>query len=187
MPRRLNKTCLVTRKFPAKLLSPLDVQALNCPLSFFATNSYNVVGVSFRCPSPAVINFNPAAWQTTSRKRRYPDPMYTFLYGYRCTCLSKIEVQLCRLTWFKRRIIDRSLQGTIHNQCHSINARRETFENVTTVLICFNGREQPAAILSESTKYCDSYCAEHREIIADHLSKARWSSAGSPLRIRDMP
>ena len=55
--------------------------------------------------------------------------------------------KLCRLTWFKRRIIDGSLQGTIHNQCHSVSARRETFENVTTVLICLNGREQPAAIL----------------------------------------
>jgi hypothetical protein len=113
--------------------------------------------------------------------------MYTFLYGYGCARLSKIEVQLCRLAWFKRRIIDGSLQGTIHNQCHSVNARRETFENVTTVLICFNRREQPAAILSESTKYCDSYCAKHWEIMADHRSKARWSSAGSPLWIRDMP
>ena len=61
--------------------------------------------------------------------------------------MSEIEVQLCRLTLFKRRIIDGSLQGTIHNQCHSVSARRETFENVTTVLICFNGCEQPAAIL----------------------------------------
>ena len=137
----------VTGRLPAGLLAPLDVQAVNCPLKFFATNPYNVVGASFRCPGPAVINFNPAAWQTTSRKRRYPNPVYTFLYGYRCARLSEIEVQLCRLTWFKRRIIDGSLQGTIHNQCHSVSARRETFENVTTVLICFNGREQPAAIL----------------------------------------
>jgi hypothetical protein len=52
-----------------------------------------------------------------------------------------------RLTWFKRRIIDGSLQGTVHNQCHSVNASRETFQNITTLLICFNGREQPAAIL----------------------------------------
>jgi len=29
--------------------------------------------------------------------------------------LSEIEVKLCRHTWFKRRIIDGSLQGTIHN------------------------------------------------------------------------
>ena len=31
--------------------------------------------------------------------------MYTFSYGYRCARLSKIEVKVCRLTWFKRRII----------------------------------------------------------------------------------
>jgi len=73
--------------------------------------------------------------------------VYTFVYGYRCTRLSEIEVKLCRLTWFKRRIIDGSLQGTIYNQCYPVTARRETFQNVTTVLICFNGREQPAAIL----------------------------------------
>jgi hypothetical protein len=48
-------------------------------------------------------------------------------------------------------------------------------------------RSRCAAILNESTKYCDSYCAKHWGIMADHLSKARWSSAGSPLRIRDMP
>jgi hypothetical protein len=108
-PRRPNKPCLVTGRFPAELLPPLDVQAVNCPVKFFATNTYNVVGASFRCPGPAVINFNPAAWQTASRKRRYPNPMYTFLYGYRSARLSEIEVQLCRLTWFKRRIIDGSL------------------------------------------------------------------------------
>jgi hypothetical protein len=62
--------------------------------------------------------------------------------------LSEIEIKLCRLTWFKRRIIDGSLQGPIHNQCHSVSAPRETFENVTTVLICFNGSEETAAILS---------------------------------------
>src|SRR4029450_7255135 len=73
--------------------------------------------------------------------------MYTFLYGYRSVRLSEIEVKLCRLTWFKHRIIDGSLQRTIHNQCHSVSARREIFQNVTTVLICLNCREQPAAIL----------------------------------------
>jgi GNAT superfamily N-acetyltransferase len=81
-PGRLNRPCLVTGRLPAELLPPLDVQAVNCPLKFFATNTYYVVGASFRCPGPAVINFNPAAWQTTSRKRRYPNSVYTFLYGY---------------------------------------------------------------------------------------------------------
>src|SRR4029077_11625250 len=146
-PRRLNKPYLVTSRLPAELLSLLDAHAVNCPLKFFATNPYDVVGASFRCPGPAVINFNPATWQTTSRKRRYPNPMYTFSYGYRCARLSGIEVKWRRLTWFRPRIIYGSLQGPIHNQCHSVSARRETVENVTTVLICFNGREQPAAIL----------------------------------------
>ena len=105
------------------------------------------LAAAFHRPAAAVINFNPAIRQTTSGKGWYPNPVYTFLYGYRCARLSEIEVKLRRLTWFKRRIIDGSLQGTIHNQCHSVNARRETFQNVTTVLICFNGRQQPAAIL----------------------------------------
>src|SRR6476661_76868 len=140
-PRRLNDTCLVTRKFPAKLLPPLDVQAVNCPLKFFAANPYNVVGTSFCCPGPAVINFDPAAWQTTSRKRRYPNPVYPSFYRYGCARLSETKVKLCRLTWFKRRIIDRSLQGTLHNQCHSVTARHEIFQTVTTVLICFDRRE----------------------------------------------
>ena len=105
-----------------------------------------LLALASRRPRPAVINFNPAAWQTTSRKCRYPNPVYTFLYGYGCARLSEIEVQLCRLTWFKRRIIDGSLHGATHNQCHSVSALRETFENVMTVLICSNGREQPAAI-----------------------------------------
>ena len=73
--------------------------------------------------------------------------MYAFLYGYKCARLSEIEVKLCGLTWIKHRIIDGSLNGTIHNQCHSVSARCEIFQNVTTVLICPNCREQPAAIL----------------------------------------
>src|SRR6476646_4348803 len=97
-PRRPNKPFLVTGRLSAELLPPLDVQAVNCPLKFFAANPYNVVGTSFCCPGPAVINFDPAAWQTTSRKRRYPNSVYTSLYRYGCARLSETKVKLCRLT-----------------------------------------------------------------------------------------
>jgi len=60
-----------------------------------------------------------------------------FFTVYRCARLSEIEVQLCRLTWFKRRIIDGSLRGTIHNQRQLGKCPARDFQNVTTVLICF--------------------------------------------------
>src|SRR4051812_37956 len=62
MPGTPNKTWLVAGRLTAELLASLDVQAVNCALKFFTTNPYNVVGASLPCPSPAVINFNPAAW-----------------------------------------------------------------------------------------------------------------------------
>src|SRR6266480_4575834 len=72
------------------------------------------------------INFHPATGQTTSGKCRYPNPMFTFRYGYERAPLFELKIQLCRITWFERRIIDGSLHGTIHNQCHPVIACRET-------------------------------------------------------------
>jgi len=69
----------VAGRLTASLLSSLNVQAVNCSLKFFATNPHDVVRASFRCPGAAVINFYPAAWQTTSCKRGYPNPVCTFL------------------------------------------------------------------------------------------------------------
>src|SRR5262245_47065654 len=65
------------------LLASLDVFAVNCPLQFFPANPYDVVGSRFRRPAATVINFDPATRETTPGKRRYPHPMFTFLYGHR--------------------------------------------------------------------------------------------------------
>jgi hypothetical protein len=61
--------------------------------------------------------------------------------------MREIKVQLCRLTRFERRIIDRGLHGTIHNQCDSVIARREPFQNVMAVGVCLNCRQQSASIV----------------------------------------
>jgi hypothetical protein len=128
------------------LLAPFDVSAVNCPLQFFSTNPYDVGGASFRRPAPTVINFDPVTGQTTSGKRRYPNPMLTFLHGYRCPSLREIKIQLCRLTCFDCRVVDGSLHGAIHDQCHPVIACRETFQTVMTFCICFNRREQSATV-----------------------------------------
>ena len=72
--------------------------------------------------------------------------MFTFRYGYGRARLFELKIQLCRFTWFQRRIIDGSLHGTIHNQCHSVLACRETLKTVTAVFIRFNRREQSASV-----------------------------------------
>ena len=56
----------MTGRFPAKLLSPLDVQALNCPLSFFATNSYNVLALASAAQAP------PSSTSTQRPGKRLP-------------------------------------------------------------------------------------------------------------------
>ena len=100
--------------------------AVSFPLQFFRTNPYDVISRSCRRPAATVINFHPATGQTTSGKWRYPNPMFTFRYGYGRARLFELKIQVCRFTWFERRIIDGSLHGTIHNQCHPVIARRET-------------------------------------------------------------
>src|SRR6266404_3567441 len=102
------------------------VHVVNFPCQFFRTNPYDVVSSSFRRPTATVSNFHPVTGQTTSSKCRYPNPMSTFRYGYGRARLFELKIQLCRFTWFERRIIDGSLQGAIHNQCHPVIARRET-------------------------------------------------------------
>ena len=52
--------------------------------------------------------------------------MFTFRYGYGRARLFELKIQVCRFTWFERRIINGTLHGTIHNQCHPVIARRET-------------------------------------------------------------
>ena len=101
--------------------------AVSYPSQFFRTNPYDVISSScFRRPAATAINFHPATGQTTSGKRRHPNPMFTFGYGYGRARLFDLKIQLCRFTWFERRIIDGSFHGTIHNQCHPVIACRET-------------------------------------------------------------
>src|SRR4030095_12368631 len=96
------------------------------PFQFFRINSYDVISSSYRRPAATFINFHPVTGQTTSGKCRYPNPMFTFGYGYGRARLFELKIQLCRFTWFERRIIDGSLHGAIHNQCHPVIACRET-------------------------------------------------------------
>src|SRR5262245_47298659 len=120
---------------------------MSCPCQFFRTNPYDVISSScFRRPAAPAINFHPATGQTTSGKCRYPNPMFTFRYGYRHARLFELKIQVCRFTWFERRIIDGTLNGTIHNQCHPVLACRETLEIVTAVYIRFSRREQSASL-----------------------------------------
>jgi len=98
---------------------------VNYPLQFFPTDLYDIVRAEMRPgPTDTVINFDPATRQTTSGERRHPYPVYTFGYGYGHARLFELKIQLCRFTWFERRIIDGSLHGTIHNQCHPVIACR---------------------------------------------------------------
>lgn len=99
---------------------------MSFPLQFFRTNPYDVISRSCRRPAATAINFHPATGHTTSGKWWYPNPMFTFRYGYGRARLFELKIQVCRFTWFERRIIDGSLHGTIHNQCHPVIARRET-------------------------------------------------------------
>src|SRR6476646_972128 len=96
------------------------------PLQFFRTNPYDVINRSCRRPAATIINFHPATGQTTSGKWCYPNPMFTFGYCYGRARLFEIKIQVCRFPWFESRIIDGSLHGTIHNQCHPVIARGET-------------------------------------------------------------
>src|SRR5215475_13797494 len=97
------------------------------PSQFFRTNPYDVISSSVRSrPAANVINFHPVTRQTTSGKCRHPNPMFTFRYGYGRAGLFELKIELCRFTWFERRIIDGSLHGTIHNQCHPVIACCET-------------------------------------------------------------
>src|SRR5262249_5437097 len=96
---------------------------VNCPLQFFPTDLYDIVGADIRPgPTDTVIKFDPATGETTSRELRHPYPVCTFRYGCGCARLFELKIQLCRFTWFERRIIDGSLQGPIHNQCHPVTA-----------------------------------------------------------------
>src|SRR5882724_12575028 len=100
---------------------------LSCPLQFFRTDLYDIISSSVRRrPATTVINFHPATGQTTSGKCRHPNPMFTFRYGYGHARLFELKIQVCRFTWFERRIIDGSLHGTIHNQRHPVIACRQT-------------------------------------------------------------
>jgi|SRR5580704_7443692 hypothetical protein len=84
-----------------KLLAPFDGYAVNCPLQFFTADPNDVVAASLRRPTSALIKFDPVTRQTTSGKRRYPNPMAPFLHGYRCPRRWRsrgIKIQLCRLT-----------------------------------------------------------------------------------------
>ena len=110
-----------------KLWRDCRVEVVNFPCQFFPTNSYDVISSSVRRrPAATVINFHPPTGQTTSGKCRYPNPMFTFRYGYVRARLFELKIQLCRFAWVERRIIDGSLHGTIHNQCHPVIACRET-------------------------------------------------------------
>jgi hypothetical protein len=122
------------------LVTPFDIQAVNCSLQFFAADSYDVVGSSFTSPSAAIINFDPPSRQTTSRKRRYPNSVYTLLLRYERTRLREIEIQFRRLFWFNGGIIDGSLQNAVYEQGHSVSAWREWLRNVAAVVIRFNAR-----------------------------------------------
>jgi hypothetical protein len=53
--------------------------------------------------------------------------MFTFRYGYSGARLFELKIQVCRFTWFERGIVDGSLHGTVHKQCHPVFAFRETF------------------------------------------------------------
>jgi hypothetical protein len=96
-------------------------------------------------PTGTVINFDPATGQTTSGERRHPYPVCSFCYSYGRARLFELKIQLCRFIWFERRIINGSLHGTIHNQCHPVIACRKTLQTVTAVYIRFNRREQSAS------------------------------------------
>src|SRR4051794_23098747 len=90
------------------------VHAVNYPLHLFPPNPNYVLSTSVRGgPAATVINFHPPTGQTTSGKCRYPNPMFTFRYGYVRACLFELKIQLCRSIWFERRIIDGSLHSTV--------------------------------------------------------------------------
>src|SRR5436305_7930598 len=110
-----------------KLWRDCRVVVVNFACQFFPTNSYDVIsGSCRRGPGATVTNFHPASGQTTSGKCRYPNPVFAFRYGYGCARLFELKIQVCRFTWFERRIIDGSLHVTIHNQCHPVLACRES-------------------------------------------------------------
>src|SRR5262249_50935814 len=102
------------------------VVVVNFPCQFFRTNPYDMTSRSCRRPAATVINFNPVTGQATSSKWRYPNPVFTFRYGYGRARLFEVKIQLCRFIWYECRIIDGSLHGTIHNQCHPVIACGET-------------------------------------------------------------
>src|SRR5262245_36232548 len=62
------------------------------PLQFFRTNPYDMISRSCRRPAATVINFHPATGQTTSGKWRYPNPMFTFRYGYGRARLFELKI-----------------------------------------------------------------------------------------------
>src|SRR5262249_7906731 len=100
-----------------------------CSLQFFTADPYDVQGASLRRPASTVIKLDPATRQTTSSKRRYPNPMAPFLRGYRCLRPRRcppITIQPRRLTRLDRCIIDGSFDSALHNQRHSVIACRET-------------------------------------------------------------
>src|SRR5262249_17102489 len=101
--------------------------AVSHPAPFFRTNPYDVISSRcFRRPGAPAINFHPVTGQTTSGKCRHPNPMFTFRYGYGHARLFEVKIQVSRSAWVEHRIIDGSLHGTIHNQCHPVIACRET-------------------------------------------------------------
>src|SRR6478672_8747178 len=130
----------------AALWSDSGIHVVDFPLNLFRTNPYDVISRSRRRPATTVINFHPATGQTTSGKWWTPNPMFTFGYGYGRARLFEFKIQVCRFTRFERRIIDGSLRGAIHNQCHPIIAWRETLQAVTAAYIRFNRREQSASV-----------------------------------------
>src|SRR4029453_18449385 len=92
--------------------------ALTCPLQFFAANPYDVEGASFPRPASTATNFDPATTQTTSGKRRYPNPVFPWLRDSRRSrsrCWRQIKIQLWPLTRFDRCIVDGSFDDPINN------------------------------------------------------------------------
>src|SRR5207249_8622244 len=89
------------RPTDSELLATFDGYGVNCPLQFFATNTHDVQRARFSRPTSIVIKFDPATRQTTSRERRYPNPVFPFFCGswwLRCRCFRQIKIQSRQLT-----------------------------------------------------------------------------------------
>ena len=98
-------------------LSPIGpVHAVNFPCGFDRTNPYEIAAGSFRRPAATINNFHP--WTGRRLPVNAVDQVKCYLsLRLRRACLFELKIQLCRLTWFERRIIPEAFTAPFTTSC----------------------------------------------------------------------